>query len=106
MMQFPTTCWGDFNNDGSLDIAMLFHHKNQIRGKSGFMFDQYAVVVFEGRVNGAYNPKVIVKSGVGKLDGILYHKEDNRVEFANFDVASGGFKWNGKKYVVTLPKGD
>jgi hypothetical protein len=93
-MQYPFAAWGDFNKDGHLDVAFLFLGN-----------ETYQVVVFQGGSTESYTPVPLVKAP-GRPHGIYYEPRRNTVFFERFGVATGNFRWNGRRYVITKMIGD
>jgi WD40 repeat protein len=102
-MQAPLACWGDLNSDGFLDVALVFVTKGTI---NSWGWREWWIVVFHGTSTGSFSPTIVAKERSGCLDGVLYDKRKNEVGLACFGIGDGGFKWNGRQYVVRHIKGD
>lgn len=102
-MQFPFASWHDFNNDGRLDLALVFVSKSVV---NSYKWREWSIVVFEGSSSGIDIPVVVTKFQAGCLDGLIYEKSSDSVQFSCFNVAGGSFRWNGHAYDVRPMRGD
>jgi len=105
-MQFRYAAWGDFNEDFYEDIMLIFVEKNKLENPyhpEGYV---YNFVIFEGKEDNTTSPRKVHSEKNGIIDGILYYKKINTIEFASFGVASGYIKWDGKGYKVIEMIGD
>ncbi len=88
----------DVNKDGKKDLAILFADKKPIVQPTGQTTRNFQIVVFEASESG-FDPVIIHKSN-GCLDGFVYIRERNSVEYECIEVSSGSFHWNGQTYIV------
>lgn len=102
-VQYPFACWGDLNRDGFMDVALVFISKRPINSNN---WHEWWIVVFHGNSSGKYTTVLVTIDRSGCFDAMLYHRDENRIEFSCFDVAAGSFRWNGNRYVVQPKSGD
>lgn len=102
-IRYPFACWGDLNRDGFLDVALVFVSNKAI---NSWDWHEWHIVAFHGDSSGSYKAVPVTKEQSGCFDALLYHKDENWVEFSCFGVAAGSFRWNGSRYVVKPKTGD
>lgn len=102
-MQFPYACWGDLNRDGFQDVVVVLVSRSAV---NNWGWREWWIVVLEGTPGGTFDPIVVAKEQNGCLAGVLYHPDENVIEFACFGVAAGNLRWDGKRYLVTPMVGD
>lgn len=105
-MQFRYAAWGDFNKDLYDDLLLIFIKKNKSENSYHPKGYVYNFIIFEGKGNKIILPRKVYIEKSGIIDGILYHKEINTIEFTSFGVASGYIEWDGTGYKVTELVGD
>ena len=103
MMQFQYSCWGDFDSDKVLDVVVIFRSRKVV---NNFNWHTFNFVLLKGQTNGSYSASTIYSFEGGCLDGLLYHKNDNAIEFFCSGVASGVLKWKNGKLTVKEMVGD
>ena len=105
-MQYQYAAWGDFNEDSYTDLLLIFN--NIMKNENEFHPKGYAYyfIIFEGGLNDIYIPHLVHIQRGGIIDGVLYHRDFNVIEFACFGVAAGGIEWDGTDYKIEEAIGD
>jgi len=102
-MQYQYACWCDFNNDGYIDIVVLFKSKTPV---NGWGWNTFCFVLLKGQKDGTYAPIKIYSFNGGCLDGMLFHPKEKIVEFYCSGVSSGTFRWSNGRFIVKKIVGD
>jgi hypothetical protein len=102
-MQYQYACWGDLNNDGYLDLLVVFKSQKKVNAWGWVTYD---LVLIKGSKNGTYQSVKLHSFNGGCLSGILFHKKDHFIEFYCSGVATGTIKWKNGRFIIKKMIGD
>ena len=105
-MQYQYAAWGDFNIDTYTDLLLIFINEELKDNEYHPKGYSHHFVIFENDYEDNYHPRLVHINRNGVIDGILYHKDINLIEFAGFEVAAGGIEWTGTDYIIDELMGD
>jgi hypothetical protein len=102
-IQAPFVTWGDFNHDGSLDLALPFFGRNSV---NNYGWRDWLIVVLQGSPDGHLTPIIAARDQWGVcFDGMLYHPVRKQIEYW-CGSGGGSIRWNGSHYVMKRLIGD